>query len=226
MPPSNAIRAGRAYVEIAADPTRLDSGLREAESKVSDCSARINALQREAARANAAGDISRGHSFAKDSRADLEIGGPRWEEIGVPRGDAVASIYLQQEYLMRRICVIAVLAAGWLVGCQTEENRLRQEELARSRQASLQAVDRIRDIAMQTEQYPPAIASLERIAATTCFDDVRHMALLAVADLYQQQNQPEKAMEALARLAGACPPGQTATAPACPPTSQTVRYEE
>lgn len=105
-----------------------------------------------------------------------------------------------QRAILCGLCLAAVLAAG----CDTYEQNVRlAEQQARNQQMAMQAVDRIRCLALQTEQYDPAIASLEQIARGSPYEQVRQQALLAVSDLRQRQGQTTQAMEALTRLAGA-----------------------
>jgi hypothetical protein len=61
------IRAGGASVEIVADPRKLDSGLREAESKLRDYNQRVRQLNREA---TAAATQTGGHGTQPEDRND------------------------------------------------------------------------------------------------------------------------------------------------------------
>ena len=123
-----------------------------------------------------------------------------------------------QRAILCGLCLAAVLAAG----CDTFEQRQRlAQQQAQNQLMAMQAVDRIHTLALETEQYDAAIASLEQIAQGSPYQQVRQQAILSVSDLRQRQGQTVQAMEALTRLAGVA--NMTTTQPvASQPTSASM----
>jgi outer membrane protein assembly factor BamD (BamD/ComL family) len=106
--------------------------------------------------------------------------------------------------MQRAILCGLCLAAALAVGCDVSEQRHRlADQQAKNQQVGMLAVDRIRSLALESEQYDAAIAALEQIARGSPYEQVRQQAILAVSDLRQSQGQTVQAMEALTRLAGA-----------------------